>query len=118
MITRKKFLLAACLAGFGVLVWQLSTVPEPVYQGKPLTFWIGGDDPDEPHGLLSQVEDKEAGFAIRAMGRSCVPHLTRMISAQAPDPELPNKWTSLPKMFRRYLEKKFEVRYSRIFHRR
>jgi len=77
----------ACL---GVLIWQAQRQQEPVYHGKPLSFWLEGYDignynHTHPKGPSPPTYD-EANDAIRQIGTNAIPNLLRML--QQPDSKL------------------------------
>lgn len=114
----RKLLLGACVAAaVTVLAWDLLLLREPSYQGKPLSYWLGGEDPDF-HGLLNPAEENEAKVALEAMGRPCVRRLTKMIAAHSAAPDL-SDWPRLHKWFRRSgLERRYVARESTLYHGR
>jgi hypothetical protein len=69
-------LLIAILGGFAWFV--LPAPPEPVYQGKRLTFWL-----EDLNGTrATQAERAKAEEAIRAIGTNAIPTLLRMLRAR------------------------------------
>src|ERR1035437_1043795 len=77
MGTRVKIALAVlAVALVGVIVWQ--TWPrEPVYEGKPLSFWLKGYT---PRGL-GEAEEK-ADDAVRQAGSNALPTLLQLVWAK------------------------------------
>jgi hypothetical protein len=73
---RRRIILAtlfvAILGGFAWFV--LRTPPEPVYQGKALSYWLGGLG-----SRTNQVEYAKAEAAIRSIGADAIPKLLRML---------------------------------------
>jgi HEAT repeat protein len=66
------------LAAAGLVVWQVLSPKELLYQGKSLGFWLGGRDP------FSTTAEERLGLdeAFRHMGTNAVPALLRMLSAR------------------------------------
>src|SRR5579872_3147698 len=79
-------LLVLILSGFAWLV--LSRPREPVYQGKPLSYWLSGFDDfckaDLPSGPPAPTYT-EAWEAIRQNGTNALPSLLRMLKKRKPD---------------------------------
>ncbi len=82
----KRFgiVLAVLLVAFlGVIIWQACCTHEPVYQGKPLSFWLEGCDPGNiNHAHLkgqSPPTWSQANAAIREIGTNAIPTLLRML---------------------------------------
>ncbi len=73
-------LLAA--TALGVLVWVLVRVPEPVYQGKALSFWLELHHQKAwvPGSVMQgEITDcEETALAIRAIGTNAIPSLLRL----------------------------------------
>jgi hypothetical protein len=70
---RKRFrsLLAVLLvAVVGGLAWQVTRPREPVYQGKPLSYW-----------LVRPARDPNFN-ALRALGTNAIPTLLQMLRAK------------------------------------
>src|SRR5216684_1668272 len=62
----------------GGLVWMLSRLTEPAYQGKPLRLWLNefnGFPPDTNEAVV---------LAFRAMGTNAIPALLRIIQSREP----------------------------------
>jgi HEAT repeat protein len=55
--------------------WFLLRQGEPVYQGKPLSYWL---DPKR----VGQGDEQEADIAIRAMGTDAIPTLLSMLGTK------------------------------------
>ena len=84
------FLLLAVLGG---AYWQALRQPAPIYQGRPLTFWlkgfdIGYNDPRKP-SFDQSVE------AVRQAGTNALPTLLRMLRTR--DSDLKHSLTRLAK---------------------
>jgi hypothetical protein len=80
MKTRWRMLLVGL--GFGILLATVVLVghrEEPVYQGKPLSYWVTQLGSDEIHGA-----PKEAVAAIRAIGPKAVPFLMEWMPHRQP----------------------------------
>lgn len=78
-------LLVVILAG--ICIWIVhSAGPQPVYQGKPLDYWLTGFDFANSRGAKPQEPPppswNEAGEAVRQMGTNAVPTLLRMLQAR------------------------------------
>ena len=78
-------IIALLLAALGVLAWQMIRPgnPEPIYQGKPLSFWLEAYDPGNhnlahPNGPAPPTY-AQADAAIRHMGTSAIPILLQML---------------------------------------
>ena len=91
MRTRRRIisiaLVASVLGGISLLVLQRLQEKEPVYQGKPLGFWLQGYDSGcynltHPRGPSPPTWD-QANEAIRQIGTNAIPTLLRML--QQPD---------------------------------
>jgi hypothetical protein len=65
----------------GAVAWQSSRSREPVYQGKPLSYWLGGYD----HPPRTNVTIRQANDAVRQLGTNAFPMLFRRL--QQPDSE-------------------------------
>jgi HEAT repeat protein len=75
---RAKVVLALlAVALVGVIVWQTWRPHEPVYEGKPLSFWLKGYT---PRGL-GEAEEK-ADDAVRQAGSNAVPTLLQLVWAK------------------------------------
>jgi HEAT repeat protein len=88
---RRRVLLAVAVMVILGAAIVLSLAPwEPVYQGKPLRFWLQAYRIPPVSGLAPAVIDPdapspdEAGKAIRAMGTNAIPTLLRMLQYQEP----------------------------------
>jgi hypothetical protein len=83
------FFVAVMLTSVGVMAWVLLRPgeAEPVYQGKPLSYWLEGYYPDVPLGSNGPAVTWDgANEAIHAMGTNAVPSLMRKL--QRHDSEL------------------------------
>jgi hypothetical protein len=58
-----------------VLAFRTLRQSEPIYQGKPLSVWLQGNQPDE---------EQEVYEAIRGTGTNAIPSLSRMLRAHDP----------------------------------
>jgi HEAT repeat protein len=105
-----------------VLVVRLLCPGEPFYQGKPLTFWLGGDFPDNMEvGLDSgnQAEREQARVAVQAMGNTALPYMVQMIAEKPWAPEWPTRSSWSRQLLRKSgFEKKLEISRTRAYHRR
>lgn len=73
MSKRLKFAGAVLLLVLiGLIVWQIARPKEPRYKGKPLSFWLAGDD----------CTDDETKEAVDHLGTNCIPALLRMLLAK------------------------------------
>ncbi len=83
MRTKSRILLfaASFLAAIGLLVWFVEFVrrpPEPVYQGRTVTFWL-----ENAHDHSASLADqKAAGDAIHQAGTNAIPTLLRLMRAR------------------------------------
>jgi HEAT repeat protein len=71
------------VAFLGVIIWQAWRTPEPVYQGRALSYWLegydtGNDNQTHPKGP-SPPTFVEANEAIRQIGTNAVPALLQML---------------------------------------
>lgn len=89
MKKHNRILLIVLLAIFlGGLTWVVlqPREPEPVYQGKPLSFWLTGYDPGnynlKPTRGPSPPTSKQADEAIRQIGSNAIPTLLRLLQKQ------------------------------------
>jgi len=93
---RRIVLTVVPIIGIGAVIWlslALRPPPEPVYQGKPLSYWLAGYNPPayqlaHPHGP-APPSYVEANTAIREIGTNAVPILLRML--QGPDATLKDR---------------------------
>jgi HEAT repeat protein len=66
-------LLLAALAG---LIWLTFRGPsEPMYEGKPLSFWLEGYDP----ATRTETSQQQADHAMEAIGTNAIPTLLEMV---------------------------------------
>jgi hypothetical protein len=70
------------VAVFGVVFWQTLPVGEPVYQGKPLGFWLEAFDMDNFPG---KPNFNEAVDAVRDADSNAVPILLRTLRVSDSD---------------------------------
>jgi len=66
------------VVGLGWLAWQMLRPREPMYQGKPLSYWMGGYD----YPAYGGVTPSEADQAVRQLGTNAIPTLLRFIGAK------------------------------------
>lgn len=82
MNRRKRILLIATFAliscGLGLLLFLSHEPPEPIYNGKPLSYWVQGYD----KLLGSKITQSEADHAIRQMGKNAVSRLLRLLETR------------------------------------
>ena len=101
MRKRVQIALAVVLVALvSVVVWQLlrSQEREPVYQGKPLGFWLvqyGRNHWEARNGEL----DKRAEAAIRHIGTNAIPRYLKMMATR----ESPQKFTLMSLVPTRWL---------------
>lgn len=86
-VGKKFYIVLAVLfvALLGVIIWRALRAPEPesMYQGKPLSFWLGGYY--SPYGymsgknMVSVPTRSEAEAAMRHFGTNALPVLLRML---------------------------------------
>jgi hypothetical protein len=99
---RGRVLIAlAAVAVLAVLAWTMlhTPAPEPVYNGKPLSYWLRGYGYSYDTNLPSSAQ---ADAALREIGTNAVPTLLRMLRAH----DSPLKT--------RFLKWAFRYRYFRI----
>jgi hypothetical protein len=73
----------ALLTGLTWLIFGNHEPPEPVYQGKPLSFWLWAYDPDSS-SHLSESERIQSVAALNQIGTNAIPTLVRMLKASDP----------------------------------
>jgi len=80
--TRRYLLVTLLLAILGFVSWLLLSQPsEPVYQGKPLSYWC--EQYTKTYGQDANMASvKQAGIAIRAIGTNAIPTLLNMLKAR------------------------------------
>jgi hypothetical protein len=87
---RRLLVIAMLLATAGVMGWLLlsSGPPEPVYKGKPLSYWLEGFDVNRtiyartrPNGQ-EQPTEKQAMQVVNAVGAEGIPYLLGMLEAR------------------------------------
>jgi hypothetical protein len=77
---------ALILAIIGIVAWKALRPREPIYEGKPLSFWLQQQH-DGKYGILSEEKEKsreEAEAAIRQIGTNALPQLMRLLRARDP----------------------------------
>src|ERR1700722_6631770 len=71
---------AACI---GAIIWQLlsPSVPDPIYKGKPLSYWLSGYLPRQITGMDDTLGPTytEAATAVRELGTNALPHLISIL---------------------------------------
>jgi hypothetical protein len=83
---RRILLVVVPIIGIGVVIWislALRPPPEPVYEGRPLSYWLSGYDAGNynyfhPHGPRAP-SFAETEKAITEIGTNAVPILLRML---------------------------------------
>lgn len=78
---RRILLVTLLIAALSVFAWLLLSQPdEPVYQGKPLSYWCFqyASNSFNPYGQA----DKQAEIAIRTIGTNAVPTLLRWFTVE------------------------------------
>lgn len=63
----------------GAMVWWTMPPKEPLYQGKPLSYWLSAYDWGPTDPLKSRPTEAEADRALRAAGTNAFPTLLRML---------------------------------------
>jgi hypothetical protein len=88
-VGKKRLILLAVLgiAVVALVAWLSMPSPEPVYQGKPLSYWLAHPDGRSP------VTYNEAYEAIRQIGTNAIPILLRRL--QVPNPSLKDRVLAL-----------------------
>jgi hypothetical protein len=76
----RVFIAVAAIAVLAVLAWTMlhAPAPEPVYNGKPLSYWLQAYNPAQ-NG--NQPTEAEANAAINEIGTNAIPTLLRMLRA-------------------------------------
>jgi hypothetical protein len=75
---RKRYvlLIAVLLLAFAVgLAWQLSQPREPMYEGRPLSYWLEGYGPD----AATETSQQGADNAMQEIGTNAIPTLLLML---------------------------------------
>jgi len=75
---RKRYvlLIAILLLAFAAgLAWQLSQPREPMYEGRPLSYWLEGYNFDS----RTETSEQSADLAMREIGTNAIPTLLRML---------------------------------------
>jgi hypothetical protein len=88
MIKRLRIAIGLLLASvLGLIVWQASDPPEPIFEGRRLMIWLdhhvassGARPPYNSPGW------KKADEALRTIGTNAIPTLLKMIRAKDPPP--------------------------------
>ncbi|HWY74072.1 MAG TPA: hypothetical protein VN281_00565, partial [Verrucomicrobiae bacterium] len=80
MTARKKILVSlAPLTVLGGVLWELwcSRIPDPIYEGKPLSYWLS------TYKTASSIPPStvKADLAVRHAGTNAIPLLLRFLSA-------------------------------------
>jgi hypothetical protein len=73
---------AMAIALAGVITWVSvrSEPPEPVYDGKPLSYWLQGYDPQASSGSNSnRLSWMDTEAALKGMGPEAVPYLMKLL---------------------------------------
>ena len=74
---------AAAVVVLGVLVWMIllapSSTPEPVYQGKPLSYWLRGYGFN--YAATNRPNHRDAQVAMMNTGTNAIPLLLRLLRA-------------------------------------
>lgn len=89
---RKRFhilLVVLLVAVVGGLGWQVLRQREPVYQGKPLSYWLGGFEPYPRVYRGNQSSPDTATFseatnAVSQIGSNAIPTLLRLLQVKDP----------------------------------
>ena len=81
---KKPTIILSCLGVLCATVWLMSSTapPEPRYQGRKLTEWLGDMEFSDAGGYLSASATK----AIRAMGTNALPYLLWMVESEKDSP--------------------------------
>jgi len=96
---KRRILWAVLLvAVVAAVVWLSMPSPEPVYQGKRLSYWLAGYDSGNynvahPKGPSPPTQE-QANEAIRQIGTNAFPALLRML--QVPNPTLTERALAVP----------------------
>jgi HEAT repeat protein len=97
---KRRILLAFLIvAVIGTVVWEMvvwERMPrnEPVYMGKPLSYWLKGYDQLPIYTNRPPVSTRyQADQAVREIGTNCIPALLRML--QQPNPSLIDRIVAL-----------------------
>jgi HEAT repeat protein len=90
---RNILIVALLVAVAGWLAWLSLQPGEPVYEGKPLSFWLHGYDSRGQISINNLKMHQEADDAVHDAGSKAVPTLLRLL--QADDPPWKVKWFEL-----------------------
>jgi len=94
MDRKRRILLAVLVIALaGGVTWLLWPAPEPVYGGKPLSYWLEGFDARDSYLTYSSSNAVPtragANDALLQMGTNAIPFLLRML--QAPNPSFKDR---------------------------
>jgi hypothetical protein len=113
---RGRVLIAvAAIAVLAVLAWAVLHVstPEPVYQGKPLSYWLLGYG--FPSGHLNGPSRDEADAAIRDAGTNAIPLLLEMMRARDSSTKIKlAEWGHRLHLYRGQLQNTDELRWEAL----
>lgn len=70
------------VAGLGGLAWLVLRPCEPVYQGKPLSFWLGGYYSIQRERTGDEASYNQGAKAVRQAGTNAIPILLRLLRAK------------------------------------
>jgi HEAT repeat protein len=92
---KRILLLALFLLAIGGLIWIVSGEREPAYQGKTLSQWMKGYEPNKDDETIDDARrrEKDADNAIRHIGTNALPFLAKMFTAK--DSKLKEKLMAL-----------------------
>jgi HEAT repeat protein len=92
-------LLIAMVGGVGWRLLKAPQVPDPIYKGQPLSYWLDGFYADsfdaKKYPGLSVPTRQEAGDAVIHLGTNAIPMLLRMLGK--PIPSLADRFLRLAK---------------------
>jgi hypothetical protein len=92
-------LLALLIAVIGVIAWEMRRPAEPIYNGKPLRYWLEafgqaiGSSGGGTRGGPAPPTQSEAYQAIHHIGSNGIPTLLRML--QTPNPSISDRLVAL-----------------------
>lgn len=84
MTTQKRIQIALLLMlvlVVGMSTWELMAVREPVYRGKPLSYWLNQYDGNYD-SVTAQLAKKETDEAVRHIGTNAIPLLLRRLQTE------------------------------------
>ncbi|MDB6112064.1 MAG: lyase domain protein repeat-containing protein [Pedosphaera sp.] len=87
-MTKKRsriVLVVLLVAVVGGLAWQVTRPREPMYQAKPLTYWLQGYNQSPRYNQpppLGSVTESQADEAVRQTGTNAIPTLLRLLVAK------------------------------------